>query len=148
LSAKGEAAMVDVAGKAVTLRSARVKGSVRVSPACAAKLTTETIAEIARTARIAAIQAAKQTHLLIPLCHQIALTGVDVAVTFDPDEAAFAVATGTRTQAQTGVEMEALCAATIAGATIYDMIKAVDPLAVVGPFQLVEKRGGKSEVNA
>jgi cyclic pyranopterin phosphate synthase len=116
---------------------------VRVSPACADALTPDALREIARTARLAGILAAKQTHVLIPLCHQVPLAAVDIAVAFAAATRTFDLTVTTTSDAATGVEMEGLCAATVAGATIYDMIKAVDPAAVVGPFRLVEKRGGK-----
>jgi cyclic pyranopterin phosphate synthase len=143
LSATGEAAMVNIAGKATSARAALVAGRVQVSAACAAQLSDDALIEISRTARIAGIQAAKQTALLIPLCHQIPLSRVDILISFDPAAAAFTLSVTTATEAATGVEMEAMCAAAVAGTTIYDMIKAVDPAAVVGPFRLVEKRGGK-----
>lgn len=143
LSATGEAAMVNVSGKQATARSATVQGLVQTSAACAEKLRGDTIHEIARTARFAGIQAAKQTSWLIPLCHQIPLAGVDIAIEFDAGERLFRITVTTRTVATTGVEMEAFCAASVAGATIYDMIKAVDPAASVGPFCLLEKQGGK-----
>ncbi len=144
LSATGEAAMVDVSGKGASLRTALVRGLVTVSADCARKLTADSIQEISRVARIAGIQAAKQTHLLVPLCHQIALAGVDVVVHFDASEGTFSIAARAKTNAQTGVEMEALCATQIAATVIYDMIKAVDPGATLGPFQLHEKDGGKA----
>src|SRR4051794_8339300 len=102
--------MVDVSGKAATVRAATVRGSVRVSAECAAKLTPDAATEIARTARLAGIQAAKQTAHLVPLCHPLAVAGVDLAITFDKGEQTFAVAATTRTHGVTGVEMEALCA--------------------------------------
>jgi cyclic pyranopterin phosphate synthase len=144
LSEAGEAAMVDVGGKPATQRRATVRGRVEVSADCLGKLGAEGAREVARTARIAAIQAAKQTAALVPMCHPIPLAGVKVDIALDASGHAFSIEVTTSTQASTGVEMEALCAATIAGATIYDMIKAVAPDAVVGPFFLVEKTGGKT----
>ncbi len=144
LSKSGEAAMVDVSGKAESARTATVRGMVRVSAACIAKLTPEAADEITRTARIAGIQAAKQTAMLVPLCHPLPLSGIDLAIDLDRAERTFAIAATTRTKAATGVEMEALTAASLAGVTIYDMIKAVDPAAAVGPFHLVSKSGGKA----
>jgi cyclic pyranopterin phosphate synthase len=144
LSASGEAAMVDISGKGASVRTALVRGTVRVSEACAQKLTGDAVLEIIRTARVAGIQAAKQTHMLVPLCHQIALAGVDVMIEFAREDQTFALSARAKTMSATGVEMEALVAAQIAGTTIYDMIKAVDPAAVVGPFALYEKDGGKN----
>lgn len=142
LSETGEAAMVDVSGKAATARVAVVTGAVKVSALCAEKLTPDSIREICSTARIAGVSAAKETARLIPMCHPIPLTKVEVGISYN--RSVFELAVTTKTNANTGVEMEALCAATIAGATIYDMIKAVDPAAVVGPFVLKEKHGGKN----
>lgn len=103
-----------------------------------------TAQEITRTARLAGIMAAKRTSDLVPLCHQVALAGVDLTIEFDGGERVFAIAATTRTESVTGVEMEAFCAASVAGITVYDMIKAVDPGATVGPFRLTEKLGGKT----
>ena len=144
LSKTGEAAMVDVSAKTATARTATVRGHVRVSSDCVARLTDAAAQEIARTARLAAIQAAKQTALLVPLCHPLPLHGIDLVIGLDRGEQAFTVEATTRTVGVTGVEMEALTAATLAGVTIYDMIKAVDPAATVGPFHLAEKTGGKT----
>ena len=142
LSETGEASMVDVSGKAATIRIATVSGTVRVSQLCAEKLNAEVVKEICSTARIAGISAAKQTAHLIPMCHPIPLSKVTVGI--ELDHATFNISVTTKTTANTGVEMEALCAAAVTGATIYDMIKAVDPAAVVGPFLLQEKHGGKN----
>ncbi len=144
LNKTGESAMVDVSGKAPTQRSATVRGLVRVSPSCAAKLTADSTREIVRAARIAGVMAAKKTADLIPLCHQVPLTGVDMTIEFDVGERVFAIEAKTKTDSVTGVEMEAFCAASVAGVTVYDMIKAVDPAATVGPFSLTEKLGGKN----
>lgn len=144
LNKTGQSAMVDVSGKTPTMRSATVRGLVRVSPNCAAKVTPDVALEIARAARIAGVMAAKKTSDLIPLCHQVPLSGVDLTIEFDAGERVFAIAAETRTESVTGVEMEAFCAASVAGVTVYDMIKAVDPAATVGPFSLTEKLGGKS----
>ena len=143
LSDRGEAAMVDVSAKADTLRAATVTGQVVISASCVAKLSDGMALEIVRTARIAGIQAAKQTHLLVPLCHPLQLTSIKIDIELLRSESAFVIACETKTKANTGVEMEAMCAAQIAGTTIYDMIKAVDPGASVGPFRLTAKSGGK-----
>lgn len=143
LNRTGDAAIVDVSAKQASMRIATVEGRVSFSKTCAEKLTPEIAEEIRRTARFAGFQAAKQTGTLIPLCHQIPLTRVDINIEYYSDKLGFEVTVTTQATNVTGVEMEALCAASIAGATIYDMIKAVDPAAIVGPFQLVEKIGGK-----
>lgn len=143
LSERGEAAMVRLGAKPVTERSAHVRGLVQMSSACVQRLTDAAALEIARTARIAGIQGAKQTAQLIPLCHPLALTGVDLAIELDRGACTFTIEVRTETQAPTGVEMEAMCAASVAALTIYDMIKAVDPAATIGPMRLSEKLGGK-----
>lgn len=138
-----EAIMVDVSPKEATLRRAMVKSRVAVSAECADRLTDQAVMTIKETAKIAAIQAAKQTAFLIPLCHQIALTKVSVDVFWDRDEGVFLLEVVSKAFAVTGVEMEAIVAANIGAATIYDMIKAVDPEAVIGPTVLCAKSGGK-----
>lgn len=144
LSARGEAAMVDTTAKTATVRRARVEGEVQVNSACMERLTEGALLEITRTARIAGIQAAKQTWALVPLCHQIPLNGVDLAIELDRAGRRFTISSTVRTTSGTGVEMEAMCAASLAAVTIYDMIKAIDPGAHLGPFRLMEKEGGKS----
>jgi cyclic pyranopterin monophosphate synthase len=143
LSDANQARMVHLGTKPESERSAKVQAQVRVSEDCAAKLTGPMLTEIERTARIAGIQAAKQTSLLIPLCHQVALRGIDVEIVFEPNETTFKIVATASTNAATGVEMEAMCAASIAALTVYDMVKAVDPEAVVSSLGLIEKKGGK-----
>lgn len=113
-----------------------------ISSACHSALTAEAIKEIITTARIAGISAAKRTDELIPYCHQIPLSYVGLSIILQDD--GFHLTSETKTQSNTGVEMEALVALSIAAATIYDMIKAKNPEAVLGPFRLKEKSGGKS----
>ena len=148
LRGRGEAAMVDVSGKPDTARTAKVAGSVQISIACLEAMTVDAAREIARTARLAGIQGAKQTQMLVPLCHPLLLAGIDVSVTLDREGSAFTIEATTKTRGPTGVEMEALCAAAVAGLTVYDMVKAVDPAAIVGPFRLVQKSGGKSTIGS
>ena len=135
--------MVDVGLKAVTHRVATVTGQVDVSKQCVESLTPAATKEIIAVARIAGIQAAKQTSILVPLCHQIPLAGIDLAIDFSACEQRFHLRATARTQSATGVEMEAMVAANIAAITIYDMIKAIDPSAVLSSFQLISKTGGK-----
>jgi cyclic pyranopterin phosphate synthase len=142
LNAKAEGQMVDVSAKQGTPREARVRGIVTVGVRCGALIKADMAREIAATARVAGVMAAKKTCELIPFCHQINLSKVDVSVIFDDDR--FVIETSAKTQSVTGVEMEAFVAALNAGATVYDMIKAVAPDAVIGPFMLMEKRGGKT----
>ena len=143
LSETNEARMVHLGPKPETERFARVEARVSISRECAAKLMPEMELEIARTAKIAGIQAAKQTALLVPLCHQVPLKGVDVLIAFDHEASHFHIKATAQTWSATGVEMEAMCAATIAAVTIYDMVKGVDPEAVIGCVALIEKKGGK-----
>ncbi len=142
----GQAHMVDVGDKAVTHRVAVATGTIRMLPATFGLVRDGTAkkGDVLGIARIAAIQGAKRTSDLIPLCHPLALT--KVAVDFDLDEADHTVRCTVRaeTHGQTGVEMEALTAVQVGLLTIYDMCKAVDRGMVIGDVRLMEKRGGKS----
>ncbi len=144
--ASGRAHMVDVAGKAVTQRRAIASGTIRMKPETLTRVRDGTArkGDVIGVARIAAIQGAKRTAELIPLCHPIALTRV--AVDFDLDEAASAVhCTATvECEGRTGVEMEALTAVQVGLLTVYDMCKAIDRGMVIDGVCLQEKRGGKS----
>lgn len=146
LGASGEANMVDVADKAETQRTAVAQGAVRMLPETL-KLILDGNAkkgDVLGTARLAGIMAAKRTHELIPLCHPLLLT--KVAVDIEPDEnlPGLQVTALARVTGKTGVEMEALTAASIACLTIYDMAKAVDREMTILDVRLVEKTGGKS----
>ena len=142
----GRAHMVDVAGKAVTHRVAVARGTIRMKPETLALVREGTAkkGDVIGVARIAAIQGAKRTADLIPLCHPLPITRV--AVDFDIDEAASAVhCTATvECEGRTGVEMEALTAVQVGLLTVYDMCKAVDRGMVIERVQLIEKHGGKS----
>ena len=146
LNAKGEARMVDVSAKAVTERTARAQGFVAMLPATVALIDKGEAAkgDVLATARIAGIMAAKRTSELIPLCHPLAITKVSV------DFEEIAAPPGVRVEAlvkvsgQTGVEMEALTAVSVACLTIYDMLKAADKAMSIGPIRLIEKTGGRS----
>lgn len=142
--ADGRVAMVDVSEKAVTRRVAVAQAVVRMAPATARALTAGTLGkgDALTTARIAGIQAAKRTSELIPLCHGLGLDHVEVAITLT-DDAAHIVTTAVTT-ARTGVEMEALTAASVAALTLYDMAKAIDRDMVIGEILLLEKHGGRS----
>ncbi len=145
--AQGQAHMVDVAAKAETHRVARAGGVIRMQPATLALITQGRAAkgDVIGVARIAAIQAAKRTADLIPLCHPLPLTRV--AVDFEPDPAGplLRCTAHVETRGRTGVEMEALTAVQIGLLTVYDMCKAVDRGMVMGEIQVLEKRGGKSD---
>lgn len=144
LNDSAEGQMVDISAKAPTIRQASVEGAIRASQHCMENLTDNMIKEIITTARIAGTQGAKATSQLIPYCHPIPLTKVKIDI--EVVEWSFQLTATAKTVGVTGVEMEALLACQIAAATIYDMIKAVNPEAILGPFRLVEKSGGKSGV--
>lgn len=139
--------MVDVSAKDVTSRVATAIAEVRMQPATLRAITDGKTAkgDVMGAARIAGIQAAKRTHELIPLCHALPLDSV--AVDFEVRRPRCVIIRATaRVSARTGVEMEALVAASIAALTIYDMCKAVDRGITIGPVQLLEKSGGRSGV--
>jgi cyclic pyranopterin phosphate synthase len=138
--------MVDVGAKAETVRVARAGGRIRMAPATFGLIRDGNAkkGDVLGIARIAAIQASKRTPDLIPLCHPIALTRVNVEFTLDEAAATVSIEVTTETVGRTGVEMEALTAAMIGLLTIYDMCKAVDRGMVIDAVQLLEKIGGKS----
>ena len=140
----GRARMVDVSGKTATRREAEASAFVAMSPAVLAAFPENPKGDPLEVARIAGIMAAKKTSELIPLCHPIALT--DVAVTLSPDRSlpGVRVEAVARTVGKTGVEMEALTAASVALLTIYDMAKAIDRGMTIGEIGLTEKTGGAS----
>ncbi|RWA76969.1 cyclic pyranopterin monophosphate synthase MoaC [Mesorhizobium sp.] len=146
LGAKGEANMVDVGDKAETTRTAIAEGFVTMQPETLAMILAGDAkkGDVLGTARIAGIMAAKKTHELVPLCHPLLLT--KVAVDIEPDRAlpGLRVTALARVTGKTGVEMEALTAASVACLTIYDMAKAADRAMVISGIRLVEKTGGKS----
>jgi cyclic pyranopterin monophosphate synthase len=138
------AKMVDVSGKDVTVRTARAGATVRTRPDVIELIRSHGVAKgpVLETARIAGIQAAKRTAELIPLCHPLPLDVVDVDLALGEDRVE--IVTTARTTARTGVEMEALAAATVAALTVYDMCKAVDRAMVIEGVKLLEKSGGAS----
>jgi cyclic pyranopterin phosphate synthase len=135
--------MVDVGEKAVTLREAVARGEVRMSATARRLIRAGQIkkGDPLQAARLAGIMAAKRTSELIPLCHQLPLSHVSVAI--EPNRRGFTIEGRARTAAQTGVEMEALTAVAVAALTLYDMVKAVDRAMVIGEICLIEKRGGR-----
>ena len=139
--------MVDVGGKPVSDRRAVARGVVRMSPSTAALVEAGDApkGDVVGTARIAGIQAAKRTAELIPLCHPLPLSFVDVVVEIDADEGVVTLTAEARTSGQTGVEMEAMTACSVAALTVYDMVKGVERGVEVGPVSLLEKTGGKSD---
>jgi cyclic pyranopterin phosphate synthase len=146
VGAQGEANMVDVGGKAETARTAIAEGSVVMRRETLAMILEGDAkkGDVLGAARIAGIMAAKKTHELIPLCHPLLLTKVSVEI--EPDDAlpGLRVTALARVTGKTGVEMEALTAASVACLTIYDMAKAADRAMVISGVRLVEKTGGKS----
>jgi cyclic pyranopterin monophosphate synthase len=144
--AAGQAHMVDVSAKAVTHRVARASGCIMMQPETFALVEGGRAAkgDVIGIARIAAIQGAKRTADLIPLCHPLALTRVAVDFELDVERHAIHCTAQVETDGRTGVEMEALTAVQIGLLTIYDMCKAVDRGMVIGDIRLLEKRGGKS----
>ncbi len=145
VTADGAARMVDVSDKVPTVRTARAEAFVSLLPETRRLIGESAMkkGDVLGVARIAGIQAAKRTSDLIPLCHPLALTKVDVDVALDDNGARIEAAV--RCHGATGVEMEALTAVTVAALTVYDMVKAVDREAVIGPVRLIEKTGGKSD---
>ena len=137
--------MIDVGAKAVTLRIAHARASVRMTPASAQALRAATLAkgDAFAAAQIAAILAAKQTATLIPLAHPLPLSSVEVTFAWSGSDV-LRIDAIARTSAQTGVEMEAMVAASIAALTIYDMTKSLDKGIVIETVRLLEKSGGKS----
>ncbi|OBF87830.1 molybdenum cofactor biosynthesis protein C [Mycobacterium sp. 852002-51152_SCH6134967] len=138
--------MVDVTAKDVTKRTAVAAGTLRTTADVVAMIASGGLpkGDALATARVAGILAAKRTSDLIPLCHQLALTGIDVDFTIDDDEGRVDVTATVRSTDRTGVEMEALTAVSVAALTIYDMIKAVDPAARIDDIRVLRKEGGKT----
>lgn len=144
IDAAGAARMVDVSAKSPTVRTATAEGRIRMSAAAATAIRNSQVAkgDVLATARIAGIMAAKRTAELIPLCHPLPLSGVELDLVVGDD---FVTATATvRTTYVTGVEMEAMTAASVALLTVYDMAKSIDKAMVVEGVRLLTKTGGKS----
>jgi cyclic pyranopterin phosphate synthase len=146
LDASGRARMVDVADKAATDRRAVARAVVRVTPKTAAAVAAGDApkGDVLGVARIAGIQAAKRTSELIPLCHPLALSFVGVEGSIDAAAGVIALTAEARTTGPTGVEMEALTAASVAALTVYDMVKGIERGASIGEVALLEKSGGRS----
>lgn len=144
VDATGRATMVDVGGKSVTAREAVAEGEITMSSQALRLVRSGATAkgDPLETARLAGIMAAKQTAALIPLCHPLPLTYVDVEMI--PFRSGYRIRSRVRTNGQTGVEMEALTAVSVAALTVYDMVKAVDKGMTISGICLMEKTGGKS----
>ena len=147
LDAAGQARMVDVGEKDPTVRWARARAVVRMSPAAAARVVAgdNPKGDVVAVARIAAIQAAKRTDELIPLCHQLPLSHVDPQISIDADAGTVTLVVETRTADRTGVEMEAMVACSVGALTVYDMVKGIEPGVVVERVELLDKTGGKAD---
>ena len=144
VDARGRVRMVDVSEKPTTSREAIARGEIAVSRAALRLIRDNAVAkgDPLQAARLAGIMAAKQTASLIPLCHPLPLTHVSVELT--STKTGFAIEARVRTSSQTGVEMEALTAVSVAALTLYDMLKAVDPAATIDAVHVVRKEGGKT----
>jgi cyclic pyranopterin phosphate synthase len=144
IDARGRVKMVDVGRKPVTEREAVACGSIAMSGEARRLVRSGAVkkGDPLQAARLAGIMAAKQTSALIPLCHPLLLSSVDVALT--ATARGYDIETRVRTTAQTGVEMEALTAVAVAALTIYDMMKAIDKSMVIGDIRLISKTGGRS----
>lgn len=142
----GEAAMVDVSTKSATVRMARAEGRIRMTAVALRAIRDNTVAkgDVLAVAKVAGIQAAKRTAELIPLCHPLPLTDVQVRFAFDDALPGIRCEAEARTVAATGVEMEAVTAVAVALLTVYDMAKSVDKAMQMEGVRLLEKRGGKS----
>ena len=146
LDDQGEARMVDISEKPVSAREARARGAVRMSPEALAAIVAGNLpkGEVIATARIAGIQAAKRTSELIPMCHPLALSLVDVQCVSDADLPGIRIESLVRCEGKTGAEMEALTAVSVAALTVVDMAKSADRWMTIEGVTLTEKRGGKS----
>ncbi|MFD1021112.1 cyclic pyranopterin monophosphate synthase MoaC [Thalassobacillus hwangdonensis] len=145
---QGRARMVDISSKGETVRTATAMTSVRVNQEIYEKVTNHEIAkgDVLSVAQVAGIMAAKKTPDWIPMCHQLQLKGVDIGFEWkhEADTFELLIQATVKTKGSTGVEMEALTAASATALTVYDMCKAIDKAMVIGPTYLMEKTGGKS----
>lgn len=146
LDSEGKAKMVDVSDKPETQREAIARGSVYMKPETIALIKKKAIkkGDVITVAKVSGIMAAKKTSELIPLCHPLNITSVTVEITMDEHNNRLDIESRVKTLAQTGVEMEALTAVSIAALTIYDMCKAVDKEMTISDIMLIEKKGGRS----
>jgi len=145
LDPAGAVHMVDVADRPATARAARAEGFLAMAPEVLAMVLQGAAGkgDVLAVARVAAIQAAKRTWELIPLCHPIALAGVEVLIEPSADGAGLRLEASARTTGPTGVEMEALTAVQVGLLTLYDMVKSADPAMTIGPVRLLSKEGGR-----
>lgn len=146
IDANGRASMVDVGDKPLTSRRANAQGVVRCARSTLDAVTGGTAPKgaVISTAELAGVMAAKRTADLIPLCHPLPLTKARVRIAIDFELPGFRIEAETRSDGKTGVEMEALTAVSVAGLTLYDMLKAIDREMVIGEISVTAKEGGKS----
>jgi cyclic pyranopterin monophosphate synthase len=146
LDEQGRARMVDVSDKAVTSRIAVARGTIHMRAETLALILEDKIekGDVFSVARVAGIMAAKKTSELVPMCHPLSITSVEIDLTPDKNPPRVDIEAQVRVSGKTGVEMEALTAVSVAGLTIYDMCKAVDREMTIGEIRLVKKSGGKS----
>ncbi|PSB22994.1 cyclic pyranopterin monophosphate synthase MoaC [filamentous cyanobacterium CCP2] len=146
LDSQGQAQMVDVSAKTPTVRTAIAEARVRMAQSTFAAIESGNTpkGDVLGTSRLAGIMAAKQTANLIPLCHPLPIQKVEVQITPDPNLPGYCIQAQVKTKAETGVEMEALTAASIAALTLYDMAKALEKSICIESIHLVQKTGGKS----
>jgi cyclic pyranopterin phosphate synthase len=146
LDEKGKARMVDVTGKASTVRTAVARGTVLMHPETVDMIESDGIAKgnVLGVAKIAGIMAAKRTSDLIPMCHPLELTGIDMQFTINRDRGEITIEAKVSTVGRTGVEMEAMTAVSVAALTIYDMCKSADKWMILSDIKLMTKQGGKS----
>lgn len=146
INSKGKAEMVDVSGKEISLRTAEAVAEVKVSKEIfnAIKNNLVTKGDVLSIAKFAGIQAAKRTAELIPLCHNIFISKIDVELKLNSKNKTVEIKSFAKTTAQTGIEMEALTAVSVSALTVYDMCKAIDKSIVISEIKLISKTGGKS----
>lgn len=146
LDNKGQAQMVDVSGKVPTIRQAVAEGRVRMRETTFQAIQAGNLpkGDVLGTARLAGIMAAKQTSALIPLCHPLPIQKIEVQITPEAELPGYVIRSTVKTKAETGVEMEALTAVSVAALTLYDMAKALEKSIVIESISLINKTGGKS----
>lgn len=146
LDRKGKAKMVDVSGKKETVRTAVASGEITLSKVAFLRVKKNSVekGDVLTVAKIAGIQGAKRVHELVPLCHEIPLSHVDISFHLEENKNSIRIEATTKATSRTGAEMEALVAVSLAALTIYDMVKAVDRGMVISEIKLLKKSGGKS----
>ncbi len=146
INSKGKAEMVDVSEKEISTRTAEAYAEVKVSKEVFYAIKSNSVkkGDVLSIAKFAGIQAAKKTSELIPLCHNIFISKIDVELKLNPKKKTVEIKSFAKTSAQTGIEMEALTAASVAALTVYDMCKAIDKSMIISEIKLLSKTGGKS----